>query len=171
MMNKFTKILENLVVFVATIVVLFLLATVILPRFNYNLIVVKSGSMEPTIKTGSIAISKKQPKYQKGDIITFATASKEIVTHRVTQVIKNGGNIEYKTKGDANNANDLFLVENNRVIGRTIFAMPYFGYLIVFLRSKIGVIILILLPAGYFIWREILKIRKEIKKMKASKQG
>ena len=165
------KIVENLVVFIATIVVLFLLATVILPRFNYNLIVIKSGSMEPTIKTGSIAITERQSEYQKGDIITFATASKEIVTHRVVQAIKNDGNIEYKTKGDANNANDLFLVENNRVIGRTVFTMPYFGYLIVFLRSKIGVVVLILLPAGYFIWREILKIRKEIKKIKANKQG
>ncbi len=161
------KIIENLVVFVATVVVLFLLATIILPKFDYSLIVIRSGSMEPTIKTGSALLIKKQSEYKEGDVITFVKIGKEIVTHRITQVAKNdNGEITYKTKGDANDAEDVFSVKNSRVLGKTVIVMPYVGYMIAFFKSKLGVVLLILLPAGYFIGREMIKIKNELVKKK-----
>ena len=160
------KIIENLIVFIATIVVLFLLATILLPKFGYGLIVIKSGSMEPIIKTGSVLVSKKQTTYQKGDIITFRKNGNEIVTHRVSEVIKKNDRFFYKTKGDANNTEDLSLIKNKDVLGKNILIFPYLGYGIGFLKSRIGVIILILLPAGYFVWKEILKIKEEVKKIR-----
>ncbi len=161
--------LENIIVFMAALVVIFLLAMVILPRFHYNLIVIKSGSMEPTIKTGSALVVKHQDDYQKNDIITFVNSNKEIVTHRIIAKLDDQkGLVRYETKGDANNASDTFLVDKRRVIGRTILVMPYLGYGIGFLKSKVGIVILILIPAGYFIVREILKIKEELKKRKKS---
>jgi len=162
-MKKINKIFENLVVVISIFIVMFLLATMFLPRFGYSLIVVKSGSMEPTIKTGSILFAKKQGNYNNGDIITFVKMSNEIITHRIVGISKENGNIYYKTKGDANNATDMFLTRKSRVIGKTIFTIPYFGYIIGFLKSKIGIMFLIIIPAGYFIGREILKIKKELK--------
>ncbi len=168
-MKKTGKILENLIVFIAVAVVMFLLATMLLPKFGYGLIVIKSGSMEPTIKTGSITVIKKQADYEKGDIITFVKTGREMVTHRITQVMETESEVAYKTKGDNNNAEDMFLAQKGKVIGKTMFAIPYFGYVIGFLKSKIGVVVLILIPSGYFIGREILKIKKELKKRKEDK--
>jgi len=164
------KIIENLVVFVATIVIVFLLATMLLPRFGYTLIVIRSGSMEPTIKTGSVLISKKSNNYKKGDVITFKKIGNEIVTHRIIAVSKGGDGLFYKTKGDANNADDMFLTKNANVIGRSVAVLPYAGYGIEFLRSKVGVVVLILIPVAYFIWREVLKIRKEWNRIRKSKE-
>lgn len=165
-MKKLKSILENFIVFVAVFVCLFLMATVLLPRFGYNLIVIKSGSMEPTIKTGSVTIIQKNDKYDKGDIITYQKGQKDLVTHKITQVFSEGVDASYKTKGDNNNAEDMLLVNKSNVIGKTLFAIPYLGWVVGFLKTKIGVIILILIPAGYFIGRESLSIKGELKKMK-----
>jgi len=161
------NLVENLIVFIATLVVIFLLATVILPRFHYSLIVIKSGSMEPAIKTGSALVVKAQDKYQRGDIITFVNTDNEIVTHRITAVLDNQkGWVRYETKGDANNATDMFLADQKQVVGKVILTLPYVGYGIGFLKSKPGIIILIILPTLYFIVREGWKIKTELKKMK-----
>jgi len=155
---------------VAIIVVAFLSATIVLPKFNYSLIVIKSGSMEPTIKTGSVLLSKKQDNYQKGDIITFVKVGKEIVTHRIVEVNADSDFVEYKTKGDANDVVDNGTVKKGRILGKKILAIPYLGYVIAFLKSKIGIIVLIIIPAGYFIGQEIMKIGGEIKKRKQNSQ-
>lgn len=161
------KIIENLIVLIASLVGMFLLATVFLPNFGYKLIVIKSGSMAPTIKTGSAVIIHKNDNYQNKDIITFikkANASKELVTHRIIKVDSENGKQIYKTKGDNNNVEDQETTLQKNVLGKVILKIPYFGWLIAFLKSKVGMVILILVPAGYFIFREIVKIKNELKK-------
>jgi signal peptidase len=145
---------------------MFLAATMVLPKFGYNLIVIKSGSMEPTIKTGSVTIIQKNNNYNKGDIITFKENAKSLVTHRITQVKNEEAIVSYKTKGDNNNTDDIKPVLRSSVIGKTLFVIPYFGWVIGFLKTKIGVIILILIPTIYFITLEILKIKNVLKKRK-----
>ncbi len=160
------KIIENVVMVIVVVIVLFFGAMILLPQFDYGLIVIKSGSMEPTIGTGGIVIIKAQDVYNTDDVITFVKTKDDLVTHRIVEVIDEGGEIVYATKGDNNNAPDLFSVSINDVQGRVVFTLPYIGYVIAFFQSRLGIMLLILIPAGYFIGREVIKIKKELDEKK-----
>lgn len=165
-MKKIGKIIENVVLVFAIIIVLFFGAMIVLPQFDYSLIVIQSGSMEPTIKTGGAVIIKAQDMYGIDDVITFVKAKGELVTHRIVEIVDEDGVVTYTTKGDNNNAVDVFPVLIDDVKGKVIFTLPYIGYVIAFFQSRIGIMVLILIPAGYFIGREIMKIKKELDKKK-----
>jgi signal peptidase len=151
------KIIENVIVGVSIVLILFFLAMIFLPRFDYGLIVIKSGSMEPTIKTGSAVIINKQDEYIVGDIITFANSTNELVTHRIVGVDEKGFFI---TKGDNNNTEDIFGVRENDIKGSVILTMFYVGYAIAFLQSG-GIALLILVMGLYFVGKEILKYKRK----------
>ncbi len=127
--------------------------------------IVTSGSMEPNIKTGSITIDKKLSEYQKGDVITYSREGK-VVTHRIIEVEGEGSEKEYKTKGDANESEDRGMIKNSEVIGKVIFSMIYLGYVIMFAKTKAGIVTLVLVPAAVLIGSQVMKIRKELKKRK-----
>lgn len=137
---------------------------------NYKLYSVMSGSMEPQIPTGSLAVVLPTKSYKAGDIITFisqgATSDKETTTHRIVNVAQDGNQRIYTTKGDANENNDAKPVANNRVIGEYIFGIALLGYLMKYLTTLTGLIILILLPALFIIIEEIIAIIGEVKKIR-----
>lgn len=166
--RKLIKLAEDIIVAVLVVVVIFLVASVILPKFSYSLIVIKTASMEPTMKAGSVVISKKLVDYEKGDVITFNQENKGLITHRITEIIEeNGVETKFRTKGDANDSEDRILVSNNLVIGKSVLSAPYFGYLVMFAKRPLGIILLIILPAIYLITNEVLKIKKELHKRRS----
>lgn len=79
---------------------------------GYQFYKVMSGSMSPTLKIGSVIISKKPENASSlkvGDIITFKQDG-TVVTHRIIEIVKENG-IRYRTKGDnPNNSPDIELV-------------------------------------------------------------
>ncbi|AZB43570.1 signal peptidase I [Bacillus sp. FJAT-42376] len=108
---------------------------------------VLSGSMEPVFKTGSMILIKKRNNadvYEKGDIITFKTKEKILVTHRIYEVLNEN---KYKTKGDANDAPDRETVERKNIVGSyTNLTIPSAGYLFASIQSNISLLILLNLP-------------------------
>ena len=103
---------------------------------GYKPSVVLSGSMEPTLKIGSVTYYKKVPKDQiyAKDIITFRSNEGIIVTHRIYSI--NGE--DYITKGDANNTTDGERVSYDKVLGKNSTTnIPYLGYILHFLRTNI----------------------------------
>ncbi len=164
-------------------IVIFLLAIMVVPVFfsvssklspdgmpkvaDYKLMVVLSGSMSPVFKAGDVIVvsgAKKSDQYQKGDIITFKDPedSRRIVTHRVTEVIRDGNGVSYRTKGDANNVADLKPVPAENVIGQQKWRIPYFGRLVEFAKTKKGLVWLILVPGILIIVSELRSIAKAI---------
>ncbi len=147
---------------------------------GFNFFVVQSGSMEPTIKTGSIIVISNLnksvvspvdlPLYQPGEIITFL-AAKETLTHRVVAREVINGDYFYQTKGDANQGADVKKVNQKDVLGKVIFSLPYLGYAVTFSRTQMGYIFLIVVPATIIIYSEIINIKKEIKKYLAGKKS
>jgi len=137
------------------------------PKFRYKLFEVQSGSMEPKIKVGSIVFVAPQKEYQQNDIIT--------VTHRINEIKVEGEDTFYITKGDANEDPDTGFVSKERVLGKVIFILPLFGYIVSFTKTQAGFILLIIIPAVLLIYHEILNIRSEtgkiIKKKKEEKQN
>ena len=118
---------------------------------------VMSGSMEPSIKTGSVAIIETNltdfKDVEKGDIITFDIGG-SLVTHRAVDITEDG----IVTKGDYNNTKDLWIVTDANYYGKELFSVPYIGFLIVFIRQHIIVTILVI--AAVLITAKILKERR-----------
>ena len=127
-----------------------------------KMLVVQSGSMEPTIKTGSVILIKKQDTYSTGDIISFVGAGSDSTTHRVTKTNIVKGKEIFNTKGDVNQGEDQEKVGIDSVLGKTAFTVPYLGYLIAFTKTQQGFIFLIVVPATLIIFSEILNIKREI---------
>ncbi|HIC86856.1 MAG TPA: hypothetical protein EYP03_01145 [Aquificae bacterium] len=84
--------------------------------------------------------------------------------------MNDGGVTTYTTKGDNNNAKDLFSAEKIAVRGKVIFTLPFVGYAVIFFQSRIGIMLLIIIPVGYFIGREVVKIKKELNKRKGGEE-
>ncbi|MBU4353626.1 signal peptidase I [Patescibacteria group bacterium] len=138
---------------------------------NYKFLVVQSGSMTPTIKTGSVVMVKPADNYKIGDIITFGEMSKTKTptTHRIVEMRAVEGKYLYTTRGDANNAPDQNEASQDKVIGKVLFNIPYVGYAVAEARKPVGFTILIVVPAVIIVYDEIRKIISEIKNRKAAK--
>ena len=96
--------------------------------------VIKSGSMEPSIQTGSLLYFKRQPGETvcPGDVAVFAAGS-GLTAHRVQCVYKEKQQI--LTKGDNNDSADAAPVPFRAVQGKALFAVPGLGYALSFLQS------------------------------------
>jgi signal peptidase len=129
---------------------------------------VYSGSMEPAIPVGGVVVIKAvdTETLKVGDIICFkiSESATTTVTHRIINITEDG----FMTKGDANEDPDQWIVKKENVIGKAIFTIPYIGYLSYFIRTPIGFILLIVIPATLII---IMEIRSIIKETKKTKQG
>ena len=78
------------------------------------------------------------------------------ITHRIINITDGG----FITKGDANEDPDQWTVKRENVIGKVTFTIPYTGYTGYFVRTPIGFILLIIIPATLLIIHEIIKIIK-----------
>jgi signal peptidase len=89
--------------------------------FHVTLIMFKTGSMEPTIPTGSLAVVHEIPASQAhvGDIVTVDRPGQLPVTHRVTSVTAlGGGETSLTLRGDANPTDDVapYVVKTVRIV-------------------------------------------------------
>lgn len=105
---------------------------------GYRLCIVRSGSMEPALKVGSV-IALQPPaaeRVQPGDVITYCTESGgSLITHRVNRLETANNRLLFHTKGDANSIPDPHPVPAERLVGKVIFTLPYLGYLLAYSRT------------------------------------
>lgn len=134
---------------------------------NYKLLVVQSGSMEPSIKQGAVVVVKPVSEYKKGDVITVSEPAnpKISLTHRIFEVKEKDGKTFYVTKGDANDTPDTEERPKENVLGKVIFSVPFVGYPIAFAKTKEGLIFLIIIPATLIIYSELISIKNEAKRL------
>lgn len=125
---------------------------------GYSMYVVMSGSMNPAFDTGSLVMEKQVDKsiLKSGDIITYVPANSQnvSVTHRIVKVNK-GDKLSFITKGDANNVNDAETIYPENVLGKVVFSIPYIGYLMYYVRTKLGTMLLIIVPGALIMLYEI----------------
>ncbi|WP_088071908.1 signal peptidase I, partial [Gottfriedia luciferensis] len=77
----------------------------------------------------------------------FVKPISRIITHRISAVHNKNGEISYKTKGDNNDAPDLWTVYPQNIIGNySNFTIPYVGYALNFVSSKTGSALLLVVP-------------------------
>lgn len=172
-MKKTFKITYYTVVTVIVLLALLFVVSIFPIKGNIQILTVLSGSMEPTIHTGSIVIIKPSSEYKTGDIITFGKNTKTDIptTHRVIGERAQDGSIVYSTKGDANNAEDSKEVPKEEIIGKVLFSIPYLGFAINFIKQPMGFMMVIVIPAVIIVYDELQRILRELKKMKENKQA
>jgi signal peptidase len=107
-------------------------AYAVLGQLGYRAEPVLSGSMEPTLPVGSLAIVEKVPadQVERGDVVTFNTPGDDesLTTHRIVGIEREDGRSAYRTRGDANEVDDPWLIAQRGQMGRLVVDVPYAGY-------------------------------------------
>ena len=143
--KKIWNTISNILVALVVILALLLVGARIV---GLQVFTVLSGSMEPTYHTGSLIYVKKVDPYtiQEGQPITFMLDENTVATHRVVGIVPDEEDptvIRFRTKGDANEAEDGSLVHYKNVIGTPIFSIPYLGYVANYIQHPPGMYIAI----------------------------
>lgn len=135
---------------------------------GYRLFVVQSGSMEPSIKTGSVVLIAREAKYQQGDVITFLANpnsklkdTNSTITHRIVSVQEIQDQKSIQTKGDANRSVDQEKIVEKQILGKVLLSIPFAGYAVTFTKTQLGFISLIVIPAILIIYNELMTIKNE----------
>ncbi len=162
-MRKVIKVFSD-VLFVAGLIIAGLfLAAHFTGSLPFQVYIVSSGSMSPTIPTGSLVLVVPQRVYRVGDIVSFRPSdnAKSTTTHRIV------GSSEgfFKVAGDANNQPDPGLVPNSAVVGSVRWTLPAVGYLSAWAKTPRGFILFIIVPATIIIYEELKSLGLEIKKL------
>ncbi len=142
---------------------------------GYIVMNIQSGSMEPTIKTGDLIITKtvQNPyKLEVGDIVSYVGYEGEnliIITHRITSITGEGSGVTYVTKGDNNPTVDEVEVNPSSIVSKyENIRMPVLGTIFSFLSGRVGFFVCIVLPLFmlfvYQIYKFIATIMEEKKK-------
>lgn len=160
------KIIKKIINVLTTLIIVVGGIFLVLYLFGIVPYVILSGSMEPTIKTGSLCFINKQVDVQeikKKDVIAFKLDDGTLVTHRVDKINKDG----IITKGDNNKRVDDGVVTANNYVGKNIFWIPKAGYVVMAFQSTRGKIVLITCVVLLFIvgmlFGDDAKKKKEIK--------
>lgn len=117
--------IKNTIFGIIYILVLIYLMIFIPTFWGYKPLVVISGSMEPTLKVGSLLYyhDKNLNDFEQGDILVYRSKN-HIISHRVVENLEDG----FITKGDANKTNDSIIVSDEQVLGEgTNWCIPYLG--------------------------------------------
>jgi signal peptidase len=88
--------------------------------FHVMYVVVLSGSMTPAMPVGSLAVVRSTDPEEVliGDAITFSSQAyaEVLITHRVVEIVADkSGSPRFRTKGDANEEDDSYLVPGKGV--------------------------------------------------------
>ena len=142
------------------------LALIALSRFTpYEVLIVRSGSMEPAIRTGGIVIvDHAAGLLQVGDIASFRELDGSVITHRV--VATDGA--RYTTRGDANATDDVGMRPRSSVYGVVVLALPFLGYVIYLLEQPAAFLVLLLGTGGFLIVDALRTIGGELTRMRRS---
>ena len=144
-LRKIWNTISNILVALVVILALLLVGARIV---GLQVFTVLSGSMEPTYHTGSLIYVRKTDPYtiKEGQPITFMLDENTVATHRVVGIVPDEEDptvIRFRTKGDANEAEDGSLVHYKNVIGTPIFSIPYLGYVANYIQHPPGMYIAI----------------------------
>jgi signal peptidase I len=138
--------------------------------FGVTPLVVESGSMAPTIKTGALAIARDVPAkdLRVGDVVRVKTGPQSSVTHRIVEITRRPTGVALRLKGDANKVPDaqIYTVEHAGII---LFSIPFAGRVVAAGGGPIGLFLL----GGYaaFVAMVLIDKRRANENTRGSRQA
>ena len=144
--SVFSKIIMAISIVIIVIALVIIARVVIFNKydvFGYNLNIIRSGSMKPTINIMDVVVTKESNDYQKGDIISFVEKG-DITVHRIINVNNENNQITYTTKGDANNKEDSNPVKKENVKGKVVMTIPNVGNAAMFVQKNLPIILVVI---------------------------
>ena len=132
---------------------------------GYCPLIVLTDSMYPEIKSGDLIIchTVDAEEVAEGDVIAFFDpmgSGTSVVTHRVIEVVNEGGALQFRTKGDNNNAEDQALVPAANLVGMYQSRIAGAGNVAMFLQTTPGLIVCVFCPMVLLIGYDVLRRRK-----------
>lgn len=158
MKNKISNIV---IIILSTIIVVYIGLMV----FGYRIYAVKTASMHPDIKQGSIVIAKKLnadevfDELNIGSDIVFRTSSGNTLTHRV--IMLDEENDRLQTQGIREGSTKDAEISSSNVLGKVSFSIPLIGYLVMLIQSTYFIILAI---CGIAIYVIVSLLIKQLKK-------
>ena len=172
------KILGVIKIILLILLVLFVIATAyqkVIPNnpsvFGFRTYSIITNSMYPKLKKGDVILIKEQKisDYKVGDIVTFkgmdGDLKGKIVTHEIVGITKENNRRIFYTKGIKNISNDPAVYEE-QILGKVIYKFFLFSIIERIMDTKIGFILIIIIPLGLIYFFEIKDIVKDVKKIK-----
>jgi signal peptidase I len=112
----------------------------LLAFLGYRPMVVRSGSMVPTLGIGDVVVSDwvRVDQIRPGEIVTFPAniVRPDLITHRVQRVQLRGDTARVVTKGDANEVPESWSLPRSTLVGHVDWRIPKIGRLLVVLGES-----------------------------------
>lgn len=145
-LSMFHKILMVELVFCFALIVYF--PDKVTQLTGYRLYTVMTDSMEPTIPTYSLVLTKLIPEEEEikpNTIVTFKAnrfGDDILLTHyfRGTEVGEDG-NLYYRTQAEGKDNFDSYETKRSDIIGEYVIHVPFIGKVFLFLKSEFGFIL------------------------------
>lgn len=127
-----------------------LVAAATLPVFfGYHTYVIYGGSMAPSIKAGSVAVSRPSNPQELGigDVIARRSSpDSPPVLHRIVDITTVDGQRSFVTQGDGNATPDPDPVTFDGAGDKVVYSVPFAGYILHYGGSGLGRLLLIATP-------------------------
>ena len=134
------RLLSALQVVAVTGVSVLVFGALLLALLGYRPMVVRSGSMVPTLGIGDVVIANwvHVDRIHPGEIVTFPADidRPQLITHRVQKVVVGPDVVHVQTKGDANAEPEQWSQPRNALVGHVYWRIPKIGRLLVVLGES-----------------------------------
>jgi signal peptidase len=134
------RMLSALQVVAVTGVSVLVLGALLLALLGYRPMVVRSGSMVPTLGIGDVVIANwvHVDRIHPGEIVTFPDdiGRPQLITHRVQKVVVGPDVVHVQTKGDANAEPEQWSQPRDALVGHVYWRIPKIGRLLVVLGES-----------------------------------
>lgn len=133
--------------------------------FGYRFFIADYDSMKPTIGLNSLVIVKETDSKQLklDDVITFVdhyddNGEKVIVSSRIVELNPTESGVTFYTRADNSEITDQRLRKDADIFGKMVWTSSTVGGFIVFLKSPLGLILLVALPLLILLAVEIINL-------------
>jgi len=134
--------------------------------FNFpiagKLVVVRSGSMEPTVPLGSLVWLQPQDSYSVGQVVAYnhpdANNTHTVVLHRIETKTDRSGETSFQTKGDANTSMDAAAISKSDILGAAKYQVDFGGQFVTWLQSQAGILVTVIFPIVLVVTHQVRSI-------------
>ena len=163
------KTIRNIITIIAAVTGFFGLLTLILILAGFRPFILKTASMEPVYRKGSLCwidTNTRLDSVSVGDTLVYRAPSNTIVLHRLVAVqsVENDNSlIIAELQGDANSRSQQVILSKTNFIGREAFTIPKLGSVVeqILSGNKVWFFIALFFILGCIPWESVRKRRRK----------